>query len=126
MEELVRETQIPNLFLLPTNPARGDISGKLHSSRLRVLMQRLRSDFDVVIIDSPPMQHISDARVLGWLSDGVLLVFRARKTSKEAALAAHDCLTQDGIRVLGTVLNDWNPRQGERYGTYSPYFRLAS
>ena len=72
------------------------------------------------------MQHISDARVLGWLADGVLLVFRARKTSKEAALAAHDCLTQDGIRVLGTVLNDWNPRQGERYGAYSPYFRMAS
>jgi succinoglycan biosynthesis transport protein ExoP len=126
MEELVRETQIPNLFLLPTNAARGDISGKLHSSRLRVLMQRLRSEFDVVIVDSPPMQHISDARVLGWLSDGVLLVFRARKTSREAALAAHDCLTQDGILVLGTVLNDWNPRQGERYGGYSPYFRLAS
>lgn len=126
IEEIVCETQIPNLSLLPTKAAHGDISSKLHSSRLRELIERLRSEFDVVIIDSPPMQHISDARVLGWLADGVLLVFRARKTSKEAALAAHDCLTQDGIRVLGTVLNDWNPRQGERYGGYSPYFRMAS
>jgi capsular exopolysaccharide synthesis family protein len=126
MAQLICETQIPNLFLLPTNPAHGNVSSKLHSPPLRALIQWLRNEFDAVIIDSPPMQHISDARVLGWLADGVLLVFRARKTSKEAAAAVHDCLTQDGIRVLGTVLNDWAPRKGEQYGAYSAYFRAAS
>jgi succinoglycan biosynthesis transport protein ExoP len=126
LEQLVSETQIPNLYVLPTKPAHGNISSKLHSSRMRALIGRLRHEFDTVIIDSPPMQHISDARVLGSLADGVLLVFRARKTSRDAALAVHDCLTQDGIRVLGTVLNDWNPRKGGRYGAYSSYSRVAS
>jgi len=106
--------------------ARGDVSAKLHSGRMRALLQWLKFEFDVVIIDSPPMLHLSDARVLGWLADGVLLVFRSRKTTRENAVAAADCLMQDGICVLGTILNDWNPRKGNRYGAYSNYAGVAS
>ncbi|MDP8989398.1 MAG: polysaccharide biosynthesis tyrosine autokinase, partial [Acidobacteriota bacterium] len=119
LSDLVRSTQVENLFVLPTASTQEGISAKLHSRRMRGLLQQLRQEFDVVIIDSPPMLHLSDARVLGWLSDGVLLVFRSRKTTRENALAAADCLTQDGIRVLGTILNDWNPRKGARYAAYS-------
>jgi len=125
LDQIVCETPIPNLYLVPTKPVHDGISNRLHSSRMRDLLERLRGEFDAVIIDSPPMLHISDARVLGWLADGVLLVFRSRKTTKEAALAVHDCLVQDGIRVLGTVLNDWTPRKGESYGSYSSSFRVA-
>jgi capsular exopolysaccharide synthesis family protein len=123
--EFVRETSIPNLFIIPTDPVVEGLSRKLHSPRMRSLVARLRADFDVVIIDSPPVLHISDARVLGRLSDGVLLVFRARKTTKEAALAVHDCLVQDGIRIIGTILNDWNSRKDERYGKYFNYTHVA-
>jgi polysaccharide biosynthesis transport protein len=125
LSQSVRETKIPNLWVIPTSRVREGISRKLHSPRMRSLLKHLRKDFDIVIIDSPPMQHISDARVLGWLADGVLLVFRSGKTTREAALAAHDCLLQDGIRVLGTILNDWNPRRGSRYSAYSAYFHVA-
>lgn len=119
MEELVWQTSIPNLYLLPTTPAQSDVSSRLHSSRLRSLIQWLREEFAVVIIDSPPMSGISDARVLGWLADGVVLVFRARKTTREAALAAYNCFAEDGTHVIGTVLNDWNSR-GQDYGAYGP------
>jgi len=125
LEKLASETQIKNLYLIPTKPVHEGISSKLHSVRMRVLLARLREEFDAVIIDSPPMLNISDARVLGWLADGVLLVFRARKTTKDLAMAVQDCLLQDGVRVLGSVLNDFNPQKGERYSTYSSYFRVA-
>lgn len=125
LSQSVRETKIKNLWVIPTSPVREGISRKLHSLRMRSLLKELRKEFDVILIDSPPMQHISDARVLGWLADGVLLVFRAGKTTREAALAVHDCLTQDGIQVLGTILNDWNPRRGDRYSAYSAYFHVA-
>jgi len=118
LSHFIADTPIPNLSLLATRPAREGISTMLHSSRMRVLLDRLRQDYDHVIIDSPPMLHIADARVLGWLADGVLLVLRARRTTKEAAVAAYDCLLQDGIHVLGTVLNDWNPRASDKYGAY--------
>jgi succinoglycan biosynthesis transport protein ExoP len=118
-------TPIPNLTVLPTKVAREGICTKLHSSRMRVLVERLRREYDNVIIDSPPMLHIADARVLGWLADGVLLVLRARKTTKDAALAAYDCLLQDGINVLGTVLNDWNPDKTDKYGVYQSYLNAS-
>ena len=120
LEKFVFNTPIPNLAVLPTNPANDGISTKLHSSRMRVLLERLRKEYDHVIIDSPPMLQIADARVLGWLADGVLLVLRARKTTKDAAMSAYECLLQDGIHVVGTVLNDWNPEKSEKYA-YKSY-----
>ncbi len=126
VSDLVSETQLPNLFILPTVVASEGTVAKLHSSRLQSLLDRLRREFDVVIVDSPPMLHISDARVLGSRADGVVLVFRARKTTIEDALAAHDCLSQDGTKVLGTILNDWNPRKAVKYGPYSAYFRATA
>jgi polysaccharide biosynthesis transport protein len=118
LDRYVVRTDIPNLNLLPTRPARDGVCNKLHSVRMKALLSRLRQEYDHVIIDSPPMLHIADARVLGWLSDGVLLVLRARKTTRDSALAAYDCLVQDGTQVLGTILNDWNPRGGEKYTAY--------
>ena len=119
----IRATEIPNLYLLPTKAVTEGLSRKLHSRRLPSLVEGLRSEFDVVIIDSPPMLHISDARVYGRLADGMVLVFRAGKTTREAALSVYDCLVQDGIRVFGTILNDCCLRKGE---SYSSYLRAAS
>ncbi len=126
ISELVSPTRLPNLFVLPTAVASEGTAAKLHSNRLRILLERLRSEFDVVIIDSPPMLHLSDARVLGSRADGVVLVFRARRTTIDDALAAYECLLQDGIRVLGTVLNDWNARKSSKYGAYASYLHATS
>ena len=114
-------TAIPNLSVLPSKAVGKEASIRVNSSRMRALVERLRQEYDCVIIDSPPMLHIADARVLGWLADGVILVFRARKTTREAATACYECLRQDGINVLGSVLNDWNPRESEKYRVYKSY-----
>ncbi len=124
LSDYVRKTAIPNLTVLATKAANEGICTKLHSSRMRILLERLRQEYDSVVIDSPPMLQIADARVLGWLADGVLLVLRARKTTRDSAIAAYHCLLQDGINVLGTVLNDWNPGRGETYGAYKSYIRV--
>ena len=126
LREFFSATEIPNLTVLTTRPASGQVAPQLHSEKMRSLMAQLREHFDQVIVDSPPMLHVPDARVLGWLSDGILLVFRAGKTTREAAISVTECLGQDGIRVLGTVLNDWNPRKGERYAAYIAHYRAAS
>jgi Mrp family chromosome partitioning ATPase len=78
----------------------------------------------MVIVDTPPMLQMPDARVLGRLVDGVILVVRAARTTKETAATAGQRLADDGTRVLGTVLNEWDPRKtshaGYEYG-YRPY-----
>src|ERR1019366_5917396 len=87
------------------------ISNLLHSPRALDLLQRMRQEFDMVIVDTPPMLQMPDARVLGRLADGVILVVRSAKTTKETAAAAVQRLEEDGTRVLGTVLNEWDPRK---------------
>ena len=64
------------------------------------------------------MIHLADARVVGRLADGVILVIRAGKTSQEAAISAVQRFNEDGTRVLGTILNDWNPKDAVDRSSY--------
>jgi Mrp family chromosome partitioning ATPase len=72
------------------------------------------------------MLYMPDARILGKLADGVILVVRSARTTKETATAASQRLADDGTRVLGTVLNEWDPRRTSHAGyeyRYRPYSR---
>jgi Mrp family chromosome partitioning ATPase len=64
----------------------------------------------MVIIDTPPMLQMPDARVLGRSADAVILVTRAGQTTMDAVITANQRFANDGTRVLGTILNDWNPK----------------
>jgi capsular exopolysaccharide synthesis family protein len=115
---LVHSTYIPQLSFLPSGNRHAFESKLLHSVRMQELIRRFRGEFDIVLIDSPPIAQFSDARVLGRWADGVLLVFRSNKTTLEIAMAAQQCFMGDGTRVLGTLLNDWNPRQSANFRSY--------
>jgi capsular exopolysaccharide synthesis family protein len=121
VEGLCRKTDIEGLHLLPSGPGTVSIANLLYSRRLFELLQRLRAEFDIVVIDTPPMLYISDARVLGRLADGAILVIRASKTTRDAARAAKQRLVDDGIPVLGTILNEYDLRKKSRYGYYNSY-----
>jgi capsular exopolysaccharide synthesis family protein len=124
LEAMVAGTVYRDLFVLPAGSAASSISNLLHSPRALDLLQRMRREFDMVIIDTPPMLQMPDARVLGRLADAVILVVRSARTTKETAAAAGQRLAEDGTRLLGTVLNEWDPRKtshaGHDYG-YRPY-----
>src|SRR4029078_11694761 len=93
-----------------SGPGSVNVSRLLYSGRMDELLSRLRSDFDAVVIDTPPVLRVADARILSRLVDAVVLVFRAGQTTREAAAMAVSVFEADGVPVLGTVLNYWNPR----------------
>ena len=105
-----------DLFLLPAGSEPSSISNLLHSARAIQLLKRMRQEYDMVIIDTPPMLQMPDARVVAKLADGVILVVRSARTTKEAATAAGQRLVEDGTRVLGTVLNEWDPQKTSHAG----------
>jgi capsular exopolysaccharide synthesis family protein len=125
LEATLAGTGYSELYVLPAGSVASSISGLLHSPRALELLQRMRQEFDMVLIDTPPMLNMPDARVLGRLADGVILVVRSARTTKETAAAAGQRLVEDGTRLLGTVLNEWDPRKtsrpGYEYG-YRPYY----
>ena len=67
------------------------------------------------------MVNISDARVVARFADAVILVLRSALTTRDAALLAKRRFAEDGIQVLGTILNYWNP-QTPGYGYYRYYY----
>src|SRR5947209_13554446 len=98
-EALARKTEIEGLYLLPAGPGTVSISNLLYSNRMRELLARLRSEFDTILIDTPPMLYVSDARVLGRLADSALLVIRAGQTTRDAAVTAKQRILDDGVPV---------------------------
>jgi Mrp family chromosome partitioning ATPase len=93
----------------------------MHSVRFKQLLGVLREYFDYVIVDTPPLGNVSDARILSPACDGVILVVRASSTSRHQAKQAVEHLMQPHTRIAGVVLNDLDlKRQGNSY--YSSYY----
>jgi succinoglycan biosynthesis transport protein ExoP len=121
---VIQETGIPDLYVLTSGVASSAATSLLYSSRMPELIQKLRTEFESILIDTPPMLQIPDARVLGRMVDRVILVTRAGKTTRAAAIAAHQRFSGDGTKMLGTILNDWNPKRSPNgyYGNYNGYY----
>jgi succinoglycan biosynthesis transport protein ExoP len=114
------ETAIPNLHLMPSGASRRSASSLLHSARLGELLALARDRFDTVIVDTPPMVNIADARVVARFGDATILVVRSGVTTRDAALLAKARFAEDGIAILGTILNFWNPKTpGYAYYRYN-------
>lgn len=120
-DEKVHSLSIPNLFLMTSGKLTESHSPLLGGRRLQQILARMRTQYDVILIDAPPVLHGPDARLLGRLADSVILITRARKTSHQDAIAAASRLDADKIPLAGTILNDWNPRSDSAaYGSYLP------
>ena len=122
---LIRETEIPGLSILTSGPGTSAATNLIYSSHMSEVLKYARDEFDTVLIDTPPMLQISDARVLGRMADKVILVVRAGHTTRDAALAARQRFSEDRTEILGTILNQWNPEGAPAnyygYNSYSRY-----
>jgi polysaccharide biosynthesis transport protein len=119
-ETLCRATPITGLFVLTSGPLVAGPTNLLYAKHFPGRLQKYAESFDMVLLDSPPMLTIPDARLLGKMASAVVLVVRAESTTRDAAVAARVRLEEDGIEILGTIMNDWNPRhsRGGYYGYY--------
>jgi capsular exopolysaccharide synthesis family protein len=94
-----------NVWLLSSGSlGSGDVN-LLNSDRMKERIAELRSAFDYVLIDAPPLNSHADAMVFGRLADGVVLVLEANATRRETALRVAERLQATKIPVLGAVLN---------------------
>jgi capsular exopolysaccharide synthesis family protein len=109
----VHETETPNLFVAAAGPMPPNPAALLHSDKLKLFLKAAASDYQVVIVDAPPLLSIADARILGLAADGVVLVVRAGKTGKNLVRRACALLETSGANVLGMVLNGWAPSAAE-------------
>jgi capsular exopolysaccharide synthesis family protein len=106
--DAIKETRVPGLRLLPSGSNKDSPAELLFQPHLRKLLSEFRGRFDLVLIDAPPMTQWADARTLANAADGVVLIARSKRTTRDSIRAACERLRCDRARLLGVVLNDYN------------------
>ena len=122
LEAAVHPSDIPNLFVLGSGEFPPNPSELLGSDAMRRLIEDARTQFDVVLFDTPPLLAVTDAAVLSTRVDGTVLVVRMGKTAREAVRRALIALRAVHPNILGGVLNDVDFRSGGYYGGYGYYY----
>ncbi|MEJ2504258.1 MAG: hypothetical protein P8177_13255, partial [Gemmatimonadota bacterium] len=119
LDAAIRDGVAPGLSLLPAGYPASNASELLGGQRLARLIATVRSAYDMIIIDSPPVLAVSDPSVLCRLSEGTLLVARADLSDVKSLRDAVEQLRRVGAPVTGLVVNEV-PRKGgyRRYGYY--------
>jgi succinoglycan biosynthesis transport protein ExoP len=120
IDDVIKTTDIPNLFVLPCGPQPPNPAEILMTDRFKEVLKLLESRFDRILLDSPPVLAVTDAVVLSRISDGVMLIAQAGKTQREdISLAARQFRDVDAP-ILGVIMNDMDISQ-RRYGYYYYY-----
>lgn len=122
LEEVVRQTPTDNLFLLPSGPLPPDAVGILNSQRMVDFMEDVKSRFDAVFFDSPPILGVSDASVLASAVDLTVIVVQHRRFPRAMLQRVKAAITNVGGTVLGVVLNNVDVRHDQYYEYYTSYY----
>ena len=117
----VRKTSIDRLSFLPCGADAQSTPELLEPSNLRGLLLQLRTEYDVIVLDTPPVLVSADAATLAASADGVILVVRAGQTDRGAAELARQRVSSAGGRVFGAVLNDPDGLVGRFDPSYYAY-----
>lgn len=123
---LVRQTVIENLSILPAGPTPSNPAELLSSGRFSRMLKDARDDYDLVLVDSPPILAVSDPCVIARETERVLLVVRLGKSSLSSMAQARELVKTHGIKVLGVVANDLSGDDAGEYANRDEYYRVYS
>lgn len=119
----VLATQFDNLWLIPCGPIPPNPAELLASPRLKAILAEATAEFDMVIIDGPPVLGLADAPLLGAACRGTLMVIESGKTRTKAAVETINRLNASNSNIIGAVLTKFKHQaHGYGYGyNYEPY-----
>jgi capsular exopolysaccharide synthesis family protein len=118
-----------NLYYFKTPDNALDPDQLMSSQSLLVLLERWQESYDIILIDTPPILGLSDARLIASQTDGVLLVIRLEKTRRDHVYTALDSLNIANLNLLGVVVNGVKKNLGGYdygYDYYNRYYRKKS
>ena len=107
-----------NLVLLTSGKIPPNPSEMLSSKSMENFLEKLRENFDYVILDTPPVQAVTDSQILSTKADGTILVVRAERTKKESVNNAINLLKKVNANIIGTVLNGIDVSRSKYYYYY--------
>ena len=122
LESVIHSLEAPRLSFIPAGAVPPNPAELMSSARMREIVASLRSRYDFVIIDTPPVLPVTDAVVLAREADAVVLVVRGHGTPSGLVREARDRLLMTGAPLLGVVVNDVDLNWGDLY-LYDNYYQ---
>jgi protein-tyrosine kinase len=104
--DAIQHTDIPRLSILPAGPIQLQPAELLGSARLEQVITQLRSKYDIIFIDSPPILSVTDATLLARIADGIVIIVRSSITRREQLIKTQKNLIPFKDKILGIVMND--------------------
>ena len=116
----IKQTGIPNLHLVPSGTVPPNPIELLNSEMMTHWLELAKSEYDVIVIDSPPIRAVADPMILANIVDAIIYVFDITKTRRSDILAGLRDLTDAfPTKGIGVLCNMINPKQAKSYGYYS-------
>lgn len=121
VEQVVNEMSIQNLHILTSGPQPPNPAEIVGSARMKKFMQEVTQKYDIVLVDTPPVNFVADASIISSYTDGIILVVDAGITKREAVIVAKQQLQKVNAKILGVVLNKVK-QTGSGYYYYYYYY----
>mgnify|MGYP003495782503 FL=1 len=118
----IQDTEAQNVYLLPSGPVPFNPSELLGTANIDFLLDLLKKEFDLIIIDTPPASIITDALLFATKVDYMFLVASSRKTKKETLLNTKKAIEAVGGKIPGIILNQISTDRRKEYAkSYQKY-----
>ena len=121
LDELIQSTSVPNLEVLTAGSLGPEDLGGFSRSRFASLLETCRPNYDVILVDSPPVLGISDASVISQEVDVTLLLIQHRRYPRNVSQRAKRVIEDVGGKLFGVILNNVNIKTDDNYYYYAGY-----
>jgi capsular exopolysaccharide synthesis family protein len=123
MEDVMASPGLDNLHIIEAGPVPANPSELLSTPAMAELLAAVRTEYDIVLVDTPPVLPVTDAAIVSTLVDGVVLVYQAGKVGRLVLRRAKVHLESVGAKVWGIVLNDVHTEiAGYQYTHYYTHY----
>jgi len=121
-QEIIRTSEIPNLWVATSGPLPPNPPELITRNSFKMLIQSLKSHFNWIIIDSPPLVSVTDSLLLSTYTDMVILVIRYNDLDRRIIKQCLKGLQHSGANIAGSVINDVDLDQDTRYSHHYYYY----
>ncbi|MBQ9314246.1 MAG: CpsD/CapB family tyrosine-protein kinase [Clostridia bacterium] len=119
-KEFIKITEIPNLYIITSGPVPPNPAELLSSSRMKEMLDGLKEEYDVVVLDGAPVLPVTDSVILSSIVDRTVIVVSSGETHNEELKSVKTALDNAGANIAGVVLNKAEIR-GKGYSKYGKY-----
>ncbi|MCF8242393.1 MAG: polysaccharide biosynthesis tyrosine autokinase [Melioribacteraceae bacterium] len=123
-KDILRKSDVDNLYYITAGTIPPNPSEILRSTQMEQFLATLKEQFDLVLLDSPPIIAVTDSEILSRLVDATILVVSANITEIDLMQKATELLSHDQGSFIGVLLNNFSYRSG--YGSYYKYYYYYS